>query len=161
MVVNPADRPDDRRWDWTAIRAGGALALVFAIPLWFAASWAVDSRDNRVLGLVFSVGALVAFMVGAACAAWVQRLQLPLGHGIVTSVGTYLAVQVVVTAYRLVNGDSVNIFNVMFFVTLAAGAGLFGGLIGQRLRSLGFVPSHERRIDGLDGLGGHGREESS
>lgn len=145
MAVN--DPAPDQRWDWTAIRAGGALAVVFAVPLWFAASWAVESRDSRPLGLAFSFASLGAFFVGAACAAWIQRLRLPLGHGIVTSVGTYLAVQVVVTIYRLASGSSINWFNIMFFVTLAGFAGLFGGLLGQRLRSAGFVPSHERRID--------------
>jgi hypothetical protein len=138
------------RWDTTAIRAGAALALLFAVPLWLAASWAATSRDNTGLALVFSLGALVAFMFGAACAAWLQRLRLPLAHGLVTAIGTYLAVQVVVSIYRIVRGDAINWFNVFFFVTLAALAGLLGGLLGQRLRSVGFVPSTERTID-LDG----------
>jgi hypothetical protein len=138
------------RWDFTAIRAGGILALLFAVPLWFAASWAATSRDSPGLALVFSLGALVAFMFGAACAAWIQRLRLPLAHGLVTAIGTYLAVQAVVSVYRIVRGDTINLLNVFFFVTLAALAGLLGGLLGQRLRSVGFVPSTERRIDVTD-----------
>lgn len=133
-------------WDLTAIRAGAALALVFGIPLFAAATWATG-RDSPGLATVFSLGALVAFTAGAACAAWLQQRRLPLAHGLVTSVGTYLALQVVVTAYRLIVGNTVNWFNVMFFLTLASVAGLIGGAFGHRLRKLGFVPSHERRID--------------
>lgn len=139
------------RWDPTAIRAGATLALLFAVPLWFAASWASTSRESPGLALIFSLGALVAFTIGAACAAWVQQLRLPLAHGLVTAVGTYLAVQLVVSLYRLVNGETINVFNVMFFTTLAAGAGLVGGFLGLRLRTLGIVPSHERRLPDLSG----------
>ncbi len=138
---------DGRRWDWIAIRSGGALALVFAIPLFAAASWASGARESPGLATVFSFGALVAFMAGAACAAWLQPLRLPLAHGLVTAILTYLAVQVVVTAYRLVVGNTVNWFNIMFFLTLASLAGLIGGAFGQRMRRLGFVPSNELRID--------------
>lgn len=139
------------KWDTTAIRAGAALALLFAVPLWFAASWASNTRDSPALALVFSLGALVAFTIGAACAAWIQQLRLPLAHGLVTAVGTYVAVQVVVSIYRLARGDTINILNIMFFVTLAAFAGLIGGFLGLRLRTLGFLPSYQRTLD----LSGH------
>ena len=135
-----------QRWDTTAIRAGGSLALLFAIPAFFAASWA-SNREMVALAAVFSFAALAAFMLGAGCAAWVQRLRLPLAHGLVTAIGTYLAVQVVVSAYRLARGDSIDLFGIFFYLTLAALAGLLGGLVGQRLRSVGFVPSSERTID--------------
>lgn len=129
-------------WDWTAIRAGGTLSLLGAIPMFAAASWASGARDSPGLAAVLSFGALLAFMAGAACAAWLQRVRLPLGHGIVTAVISYLLLQVVVTVYRLVVGNAVNLFNVMFFLTLASLAGLVGGGVGARMRRLGFVPSH-------------------
>jgi hypothetical protein len=137
---------NERRWDTVAIRAGAALALVFGIPLFAAASWATG-RESPGLAAVFSLGALFAFTAGAACAAWLQQRRLPLAHGLVTAIGTYLALQVVVTAYRLIVGTTVNWFNVMFFLTLASVAGLVGGAFGHRLRKIGFVPSHERHID--------------
>ena len=34
------------RIDWDAIRAGGAVALVFAVPLSLAARWAADNDDS-------------------------------------------------------------------------------------------------------------------
>lgn len=135
-----------QRWDATAIRAGGSLALLFAIPAFFAASWA-SNREMVALAALFSFVALGAFMLGAACAAWIQRLRLPLAHGIVTAIVTYLAVQVVVSIYRVVRGDPVDLLVVFFYLTLAALAGLLGGLVGQRLRSVGFVPSSERTLD--------------
>ncbi|MEX2626002.1 MAG: hypothetical protein WD225_03910 [Ilumatobacteraceae bacterium] len=144
-------------WDWTAIRAGAALSLLGAVPMFAAASWASGERDAAGLAALLSFGALLAFMAGAACAAWLQQVRLPLGHGIVTAVITYLLLQVVVTVYRLVVGSTVNLFNVMFFLTLASLAGLVGGGVGSRMRRLGFVPSHERRLD-ADALRGHGTD---
>jgi len=133
-------------WDVVAIRAGAGLALVIAVPLWIAASWSADN-ENYGMTALFTIGALVGFVLGAACAAWLQRLRLPLAHGMVTAVGTYVAVQVIVTGYRLATGGEVNWFGVLFYVTVALGAGLVGGFIGLRLRSVGLVPSSERRDD--------------
>ena len=49
------------RWDWDAIRAGGAVALVFAVPFSVAARWAADSRDDSVLATWLTIGAVVGF----------------------------------------------------------------------------------------------------
>ena len=47
------DAPRQRtRWDWDAIRAGAAVALVFAVPFSIAARWAADSRDDSGAGRV-------------------------------------------------------------------------------------------------------------
>lgn len=136
------------RWDPAAIRAGALVALVIAVPLWIAASWSMDG-ERWGLTALFTLGALAGFVLGAACAAWVQQLGLPLAHGIVTSVGTYLAVQVVVSAYRIATSSAIDVFGIMFFVTLAALAGVVGGLVGMRMRAAGFVPSTQRRLDHL------------
>lgn len=151
---------EHRRWDTTALRAGAGIALALAIPLWIGASWASE-RESLGLASLLSLGSLVAFALGSTIAAWRQTLRLPLAHGLVTSVGTYIAVQVVVSIYRLANGTTVNVFTIMFFVTLAALAGLIGGAIGARLRRVGIVPAAERRADlerlrGLGDTGGRG-----
>jgi hypothetical protein len=83
-------------------------------------------------------------MFGATAAAWSQRKGLPLAHGLVTSVGTYLLVQLVVSVYRIANGEGIDWFRILFFVTVAAGAGLIGGFLGMRMRQTGMVPSRER-----------------
>ena len=83
------------RWDWDAIRAGGGVALVFAVPFSIAARWAADRDDPGSLAVWLSLGAVLGFVLGAGCAAWVQRTGTPLTHGIVTAVGTYVVAQAV------------------------------------------------------------------
>ena len=129
------------RWDVDALRAGGMVALVFAVPFSIGARWAADSRDDSALALWLSIGAVIGFVLGAGCAAWVQRRQLPLSHGLATAIGTYVLAQTVFIAIRLLRGSDVNWFAALFNLSVVAGAGLIGGFLGQRLRSKGFVPS--------------------
>jgi hypothetical protein len=131
------------RWDRTAIRAGAGVCLVFAVPFSVGARVAADA-DNSELAVALSLGAVAGFLVGAGCAAWLQRVGTPLSHGIVTAGATYLAAQTVFIAVRLVRGDSVSWFAAVFNLTIVVGAGLLGGVLGQRLRSNGLVPSTER-----------------
>jgi uncharacterized membrane protein YfcA len=132
------------RWDLDALRAGALVALVFAVPFSITARWAADGRDDTALATLLSIGAVFGFVVGGGCAAWVQRLDLPLSHGLVAAVGTYLAAQAVFIVIELVSGDPVDWFAALFNATAVAGAGLLGGFLGGRLRAKGFVPSHER-----------------
>ena len=120
------------RWDWDAIRAGGSVALVFAVPFSLAARWAADSRDDSSLAVWLSLG--------AGCAAWVQRTGTPLSHGLVTAMGTYLLAQAVFAVIRLARGQDVRWFALMFNLAVVLGAGLLGGLLGQLLRSKGVLP---------------------
>lgn len=137
MGETMSDRP--RRWDLDAIRAGGGVALVFAIPLTVLA--AVVDSDSSALNALFFFGAMFGFVLGAGCAAWVQRLGTPLSHGVVTASSTYLAAQIVFVVIRLVGGDSVNWLRIGFTLMLVAGAGLFGGVLGSRLQQRGITPS--------------------
>ena len=136
--------PLTMRWDWDAIRAGGAVALVFAVPFSVAARWAADSRDDSVLATWLTIGAVVGFVLGAGCAAWVQRVDAPLSHGLVTAVGTYLLAQAVFVVVRLARGLDVRWFALMFNLTVVLAAGLIGGLLGQKLRSRGVLPGDRR-----------------
>ena len=133
-----------QRWDWDAIRAGGAVALVFAVPFSLAARWAADSRDDSVLATWLTLGAVVGFVLGAGCAAWVQRVGTPLTHGMVTAVGTYLLAQAVFVVVRLARGLDVRWFALMFNLTVVLAAGLIGGLLGQKLRRRGVLPGDRR-----------------
>lgn len=137
----PAGTPAESRWDRDALRAGALVALVFAVPLSFAARWAADSRDDSPLALWLSAGAAAGFVLGAGCAAWVERCGFPLSHGLVTAIGTYVAAQAVFVVVRLVGGNDVNWFAALFNLSVVAGAGLVGGLIGKRLQASGFRPS--------------------
>ena len=133
-----------QRWDWDAIRAGGAVALVFAVPFSLAARWAADSRDDSVLATWLTLGAVVGFVLGAGCAAWVQRVGTPLSHGMVTAVGTYQLAQAVFVVVRLARGLDVRWFALMFNLTVVLAAGLIGGLLGQKLRRRGVLPGDRR-----------------
>ncbi len=134
MALNPD------RWDVDALKAGGMVALVFAVPFSIVARWAADSRDDSALATWMSLGAVIGFVLGAGCAAWVQRRELPLSHGLVTAIATYVAAQAVFIVVRLIRGTDVNWFAALFNLSVVAGAGLVGGWLGGRVRAKGFVP---------------------
>ncbi|MEO6653240.1 MAG: hypothetical protein ABIP17_11340 [Ilumatobacteraceae bacterium] len=131
---------DGQRWDYEALRAGALVALVFAVPLSVAASWAAG-RDDTALAVWLTIGAVAGFVLGAGCAAWVQRLDLPLTHGLATAIGTYTAAQIVFITVRMLRGGEVRWFAALFNLSVVAGAGLIGGFLGQKLRDRGFRPS--------------------
>ncbi len=148
MTEQPAD-PLDKinavlpgRWDWQALRAGATVTLFFAVPLTIVA--AVVDSENGALNALFFFGAMFGFILGGGCAAWVQRAGTPLSHGVVSAAGTYLVAQAVFVAIRLVGGDTVNWFSVFFTLGLVSVAGMFGGVLGNRLQQRGFVPSTAR-----------------
>jgi len=132
---------ESSRWDVDAIKAGAGVCLVFAIPFAFASRWAADSRHDDTLALWFSIGALIGFVLGAGCAAWVQRFDLPLSHGLVTAIGTYVLAQAVFITIKLVRGGDVNWFASLFTLSAVSGAGLLGGLLGKQLHAKGVRPS--------------------
>jgi hypothetical protein len=132
------------RWDWDAIRAGGGVALVFAVPFSIAARWAADRDDPGALPIWLSLGAVLGFVLGAGCAAWVQRTDTPLSHGIVTAVGTYVLAQLVFAVARVARGGDVRWFALMFNLTVVLFAGLIGGLIGGKMRAKGVMPGDRR-----------------
>ncbi len=125
--------------DVAALRAGGGVALVFAIPFSILARIAADD-GNDTLAVWLTLGAVIGFVIGAGCAAWVQLLGTPLTHGIVTAAGTYLAAQAVFVIIRVLRGEEVRWLAIAFNLTVVVFAGLIGGLVGQRLRQRGFAP---------------------
>ncbi len=132
------------RWDHHALLAGAMVSLVFAVPFSLGARWAADSRDDSGLAFALVLGALVGFVLGAGCAAWVQELGLPLSHGLVTAIGTYTIAQAVFIVIRLARDSEVNWFGALFNLSMVSGAGLIGGWLGKKLRSKGFRPSGAR-----------------
>lgn len=130
------------RWDWQALRAGAMVALVFAVPLTVLA--AVVDSDSGALNALFFFGATLGFILGGGCAAWVQRAGTPLSHGVVSAAATYVAVQAVFIAIRLGGGDSVDWFSVFFTFGIVSVAGMFGGVLGNRLQQQGLMPSSTR-----------------
>ena len=131
------------RWDVPALKSGGLVALVFAVPFSLGSRWAAD-RDESTLATILVIGAVLGFVLGAGCAAWVQRVELPLSHGLVTAVGTYIVAQAVFVVVRLARGGEVHWFALLFNLSVTVAAGLVGGILGERLQAKGFRPSHMR-----------------
>ncbi len=132
--------------DGAALRAGGGVALVFAIPFSILARIVADDGDDS-LAVWLTLGAIVGFVIGAGCAAWQQQAGTPLSHGMVTAGGTYLGAQAVFVIVRLIRSDTVNWFAVFFNLSFVLVAGVVGGLLGQRLQASGFQPSRRGGAD--------------
>lgn len=130
--------------DWNALRAGGSVALVFAVPFSVAARLVADNNDKSGLAALLSLAALIGFVLGAGVAAWAQQLQLPLKHGIICAVGTYVAAQAVFIIFRSIRGNEVRWLAALFNLTAVAVAGLIGGALGSALQRRGFLPSSSR-----------------
>lgn len=121
-------------YDLLAIRSGAIICLVMAIPFTILGAIVEGAR------VVSFFAAVLGFVIGSGCAAWVQRAGTPLSHGIVTAIGTYVAAQFVFVMIRLVTGGEVNWFGVFFTLSLVSFAGLVGGFLGSRLQAKGVVP---------------------
>jgi len=143
MSPPSSPRPAASRWDSAALRAGASVSLVFAVPAAVIARLVADSAGPGIIPLLYLVF-IGGFIVGGGCAAWVQRVGMPLMHGLVAAGATYAAAQAVLIVVELLTGDSVDWFNVIFQLTVVLGAGLVGGFLGGRLRARGMVPSQER-----------------
>lgn len=144
----PPDDPTTGRWDRRAIRAGGSVALVFAVPFSVAARLvAGDSSPEggrAALAALLSFGAAVGFLLGAGVAAWHQNRRTPLSHGVVTTGVTYLIPQAVLIVIKLARGGDVRWSGVMFNLTVALAMGVFGGFLGSYLQDRGVRPSARR-----------------
>jgi hypothetical protein len=130
--------------DWNALRAGGGVALVFAIPFSIAARVVADGDGNAGTASLLSLAALIGFVLGAGVAAWAQQLQLPLKHGIICAVGTYVAAQAVFIIVRAIRGYEIRWLAAIFNLTAVAVAGLIGGGLGGMMHRRGFFPSSSR-----------------
>jgi hypothetical protein len=130
--------------DWYALRAGGSVALVFAIPFSIAARVVAESDNSSGTASLLSLAAVLGFVLGAGVAAWTQRLQLPLKHGIICAVGTYVVAQAVFIVVRSIRGNEVRWLAAIFNLTAVAVAGLIGGALGGMMHRRGFYPSSSR-----------------
>jgi peptidoglycan/LPS O-acetylase OafA/YrhL len=130
------------RWDVDAIRAGIGVCLLLAVPLTVIAAL-VDS-DSGGLNAFFFFGAMLGFVLGGGCAAWVQRKGTPLSHSVLSTAIAYLGAQAVFIVIALIRGSSISWFGVFFTLSLVLLAGVFGGMLGSQLQARGFVPSSQR-----------------
>ena len=130
--------------DRMALRQGGAIALVFAVPFSLAARLLADMDPPSPWRYPALLAALAGFVVGAGIAAWVQGTGYPMVHGMVCAAGTYLLAQAVFVTIKLVRGGEINWFGVFFNFTIALVAGVIGGALGSALQKRGFAPGQRR-----------------
>ena len=130
--------------DKAALRQGGAVALVFAVPFSIGARLMADHDAKSPWTSALWLAALAGFGLGAGIAAWVQTKQLPLLHGMVCASGTYVAAQAVFVMVKVARGGSVKVLAIFFTFTAVLLAGLVGGGLGSALRKRGFMPSSAR-----------------
>ncbi|MGA0877848.1 MAG: hypothetical protein ACO3SP_01885 [Ilumatobacteraceae bacterium] len=133
------------RWDVAAIRAGGSVALVFAVPL----SIVARSVSGSGVAVLLSLGAALGFLLGASVAAWHQDRGTPLSHGLVTASGTYLLAQAVFVVVKVLRSGDVNWSGVLFNLAITMTMGVFGGFLGSSLQRRGVHPQG-RRPQGRD-----------
>jgi len=130
------------RWDTNALRQGVAVCATLAIP--FRIVGAVLDSDSSGLNAALFFAYLVFFVIGAGCAAWIQRSGLPTQHAIATAVGTAAFVEFVFVIVRIVRGTEINWFSIGFAMSLIFLCGIIGGVLGSRLQAQGFQPTSRR-----------------
>ena len=129
------------RWDLPALRAGGGIALVFALPFAILARILADGDGHSSWSAPLYLASLAGFFVGAGVAAWHQRCRTPLSHGLAAAVGTYVMAQGVVVIANILLDRSVRWLAIAFTLTLVSGVGLLGGLAGLALQRSGLKPN--------------------
>ena len=73
------------RWDLVALKQGAGVTLAFAVPFSVLARILHDNDGNNSFVVPLVLAAIVGFVLGAGVAAWRQRSNTPLSHGIVTA----------------------------------------------------------------------------
>lgn len=128
-------------FDRQALRQGGSVALVFAVPFSIAARLVADHTPGSPWASVLWLAALAGFTLGAGIAAWTQTRGLPLMHGMACAGSTFVAAQAVFVVFKLLRGADVRWLGIFFTFTAVLFAGLVGGGLGSLLRKRGLVPS--------------------
>lgn len=128
------------RWDLVALREGAGVALVFAIPFSVASRLVHDSNPRSSFVVPLVLAAIVGFALGAGVAAWRQRSNTPLSHGIAAAAGTFILVQALLVVINLIRGADIRWFAIFFNLTVTVAAGCVGGLLGMVLQRRGLEP---------------------
>jgi len=146
--VNSSTTSNDGRWDRAAIRAGGMVALVFAVPFSVAARVIAGDETpeggKATLVVLLSLCAAIGFLLGAGVSAWHQQRGTPLSHGIVTAAISYVVPQAILIILKIARGGEVRWTGVIFNLTIMITMGVLGGLLGSSMRKHGARPSGQR-----------------
>ncbi len=119
--------------DREALRQGVFIAAGIAVPAALVGLLFVDDApgaSNDGWTVLFPVLVLAGLVLGAGCAAWVQRSGAPLTHGIATALIVFVGVQMIGIARRTISNETINWGRVASSLLLSLLAGTIGGLLG-------------------------------
>jgi hypothetical protein len=117
----------------TAVRAGVVAALPLVVPAAVTNAWLAGRDDpNGALVVLSYLVLLLGFTFGGFAAARVAGGGTPLIHGAAGATGAWAVLQAAAIVIRLVNGDGLRPFSIVFTGLLAASAGMVGGILATR-----------------------------
>ena len=131
--------------DWNALRAGGSVSLVFAIPFSIAARIVADRDNSSGAASLLSLAALVGFVLGR----WRRRL----GTAVAAAAETRPHLRDrhlrrlpkrCSSSFAAIRGNDIRWLAAIFNLTAVAVAGLIGGALGGMMHRRGFYPSSSR-----------------
>ncbi len=130
----------DEHWDLKALREGGSVAAMIAVPLTLIARFAFDADAESGWAGLLALGSFVGFVLGAGVAAWRQERRTPLSHGLVAALGVFVSVQILFILVRLAQGEDIRWGRIIVSLGLTLTAGLIGGFLGGFMRRRGVTP---------------------
>ena len=128
------------RFDLHAIWNGASVAAMIAVPVQIIARIAVDENRRSGWSALVTLAILGALVLGAGVAAWHQQRNTPLTHGIVTSAGVFIVVQLVFSIVKVIQGDNIAWGRIIVSLGLSLVAGVCGGFLGSQMLRRGMEP---------------------
>ena len=128
------------RFDLRAIWNGASTAAMIAVPVQVIARLVVDENDRSGWSVLLTLLILFGLVLGSGVAAWHQRRNTPLSHGVVTASGVFVVIQVIFSIVKLIQGDSISWGRIVVSLGLSLVAGICGGLLGSSLLRRGVEP---------------------
>ena len=101
---------------------------------------AVDEERQSGWSVLLTLLILGALVLGAGVAAWHQQRNTPLSHGVLTSSGVFVTVQIVFSVIKVIQGDSISWGRIVVSLGLSLVAGICGGMLGSIMLRRGTVP---------------------
>ncbi len=127
--------------DQEALRAGGSVTLLFAVPPTLVARFVLDNNnDTSGWAPLLSLVAVLGFVLGSGVAAWRQQSQRPMAHAVLAGAGVFVAAQVVFLVLRIATGGDVRAMRILTSFSLSLVASVIGGLLGNFLQKNGMRP---------------------
>jgi putative membrane protein (TIGR04086 family) len=128
------------RFDLRALWNGASTAAMIAVPVQVIARLVVDENKRSGWSVLLTLAILFGLVLGSGVAAWHQRRNTPLSHGVVTASGVFIVIQVIFSIVKLIQGDSISWGRIIVSLGLSLVAGICGGMLGSSLLRRGVEP---------------------